>query len=188
MDSSRSSKRMLENESPEENASRKKPFNTTEFSTSEIIADSTHLDVLDIVDSVLKEQNSIRNGSSDCTDNSLLDTIVEACNDDKVTNVSSEEHLNFLKGKLRRSEDENRELKILNSRLLSEIEVLKEEAMMNKERKIRYERTIIRLNDIAKVTQPSETEKPATLINNKIEGTIINDKVEKPVLRKKRTK
>ena len=176
MDVESSSKRKLDNGSPDKESSNKKPHNDTEFSMSEIIADSTHLlDDSEKVNKILEEQSSSKDSFDDNTDRSLLDTIVQAFNDEEKVTIKPEELILSLKTKLNKKDEEIEMLKIKNIRLENEIKVMQKEAEADKSKRDRYKIAIIKLNKIANVVKPTpkvtESERVRENVSKESENT-----------------
>ena len=122
----------------------KKLHNDSEFSQSDFNADSTHLDESFIVDKVINDPDSAEDNLTEEIDNSLFNTIVEACIDVEQTDSPQDEQILHLKAKLRTREEEIKELRMKNHNLTNEIKKLKDKTALIESKLDRFKGVIIK--------------------------------------------
>ena len=159
MESESCGKRKFSNDSVESDEN-KRLHEEKQFSQSEISAESTQVEDLDstekaeeILDSLVSEQSK-----TEIEDSELLKTIVNVCNKEKKRTDQEDETKRNFKKKLEEKEQEidklkerNRELRKNNILLETEKEILEDKIKQDSMNIKRYQKAIIKLNNIANV-------------------------------------
>ena len=157
-------RKIQEEETEKEN---KKPHNESEFSSTQISAESTHIEDADeskSVESILKERNITEESDDETLDNSHVEAIMTVLNSNQETNqtiASLNEIISQLQSDLDIKDKEIQELK-------AEKESMKCKFATQETKMKRYKKAIIKLNGIAGIVPPKEAPK----VPRKIPGTL----------------
>ena len=140
----------------------KKLHSEDEFSGSLITAESTKIDDFDdsdLANTVIESNLTVTSKDSEefDADESHIETIVTICKAITEEKTSLVEEIKNLRKDLQIKEDEVKHLKTQNKKLLDKVEQNEEEGKCDKEKLKRYKRTIIKLNEIAKIHVEKQT-------------------------------
>ena len=147
----------------EESERNKKHHSELEFSGSLITAESTKIEDFEDSDLVNTVIETNLTGSNEVSrevdaDESQVETIVSICKAITEEKSSLVDEIRRLKRDIQNKEEEAKQLKKQNKDLLEKVTQFEEESKVDRDKIKRYKKTIIKLNEIAKLHVPKQTD------------------------------